>query len=110
MGKLKAVIFGVAGAVITSVVAQLSGACPDLLSQMPALITASIGAAAAYLMPKAGGAKATLAGVAGALFAGTMQQLTAICGASFVEQLPALIAAGVWLGLGAYFTAHRAKV
>ena len=75
MGKLKAVIFGVAGAVITGVVAYVSKACPDLLSQAPALITASVGAGVAYMFPKAGGAKATLAGVAAALFAGTMQQL-----------------------------------
>lgn len=107
MGKLQAVLFGIVGAVATAVVAQVTAACPDLLSQAPAILTGSVGAAIAYLWPKQSGAKATLAGATAALVAGLMQQLQAACGADFVHQLPTLATAGLWLGIGAWLQSKR---
>jgi hypothetical protein len=42
VGKLKVGVFGLAGAIVTGVVAEVTKACPDAVAQWPALLTAGV--------------------------------------------------------------------
>ncbi len=108
MGKLKTVLFAVGAAVSTAVVAQITGACPELLSAAPTIITAVVGGIATYLMRKPlsnPGVKAAATGIGGFVVATLAQQLDLVCGVGFVKKLPALAMAGVWVGLGLWLKA-----
>lgn len=112
MGHGKTAVFALLSAVSTAVVAQFSGACPALLTDLPAIATAVVGGVITYLMRKpvqSPGVKALLTGAFGAAVAGGMQALSQACGADFVHQIPALATAGLWVGLGLYLRApHEA--
>lgn len=113
MDKLKALkvaAFSIIGLLITSLVAQLTAACPDLISSLGAILTATIGGGMTYLMrkplTKAGG-KALIFGVVGAAFAAGVNAVTSVCGADFVHQLPSLAMAGAWVALGLYLRSPK---
>ncbi len=108
MDKLKALkvaAFSIVGLLVTSIVAQVTAACPDLISSLGAIATAAIGGGAAYLMrkplTKAGG-KALILGVVSAAFAAGVNAVTSVCGADIIHQLPSLAMAGAWVALGLY--------
>lgn len=103
---LLTVVFGLLGLILTSIVAQVTAACPGLEANVGAILTAAAGGAIAYLLKSPPhGAWAVVTGVAGAGFAGLMQQVQTICGATFIHQLPTLAMAGVWIGLSHYLQA-----
>lgn len=105
MGKLKAVLWGLAGAVGAGAVAQVTGACPGLLSQASPILLAGVGGAIAYFaqrpLTKVGAKVAGLALLGGALgAAGTAaaQVIDQVCGGGFVKSIPTIAAAGAWMG------------
>lgn len=112
MKALKVAVFSIAGLLLTSLVAQFTAACPDLISSLGAIGTAAIGGAATYLMRKPlvkAGGKALVVGVIGAAFAGAVNAVTSVCGADFIHQAPSLAMAGVWVAIGLYLRApHEA--
>ncbi len=117
MGKLKTVVFALAGAVLTAVVAQVTGACPSLLAEGPAIVMAGAGGLLSYwsrkpLTAAAGKAVATgvIAGAFAAAVAAVAAKVDVVCGAGFVDKLPSLAMAGVWVGLGLWLKApHESK-
>jgi hypothetical protein len=108
VGKVKVVLFSLLGAVASGAVAQITGACPDLLSAAPAIAMAGVGGAVTFLMRKplqSAGTKALLTGLGSVVFAGVVQQVNEVCGAGFVDKIPALAVAGAWVGLGLWLQA-----
>jgi hypothetical protein len=108
VGKVKVVLFSLLGAVASGAVAQITGACPDLLSAAPAIAMAGVGGAVTYLMRKplqSAGTKALLTGLGSVVFAGVVQQVNEVCGAGFVDKIPAIATAGAWVGLGLWLKA-----
>jgi hypothetical protein len=107
-GHLKTALLVLAATVSTAIVARVTSACPDLLSEWGTIVTAALGAGATYLVarPKAGAVgKSLLAGLGGAAVAAFLAQLQEVCGADFVKQLPALLTAGAWVGVGLWLKA-----
>lgn len=116
MGKYKILLFGLGAAVSSAVMAQVTGACPGLLANLPtiliATLTATVGGLTTYLMRRPlqnAGGKALATGAitaAVAAFAATLvPQIEVVCGQGFVKHLPQLAVAGVWVGLGLWFRA-----
>jgi hypothetical protein len=108
MGKLKVVAFALGGAVLSGIVAQVTGACPGLLATAPSIVTALVGGSVTYLMrrplesPKG---KAILTAALSFGVAAALAQLDAACGEGFLQKLPALATAGAWVGLGLWLRA-----
>lgn len=108
MGKLKAVGFALAGAIATGVMAQVTGACPGLIGAAPAIVTAALGGIMTYWMRKpltSAAGKATLAGCGAFALATVVEQVKQVCGGDFVQQLPTLAVAGLWVGVGLWLKA-----
>lgn len=108
MGKLKTVAFALVGAVVTGAVAQITGACPDLLSALPAISMAGIGSGITYLMRKplqGAKTKALLMGAGAIVIGSFVQQINSVCGAGFTDKIPSLAMAGAWIGLGLWLKA-----
>ena len=102
VGALKTTAFGLAGAILTAMVAHVTAACPDLLASLPTIVTACFGSLLAFAWSKQKVQAAGVAGFCAAGLAAVGQQISAICGADFTHQLPALAVAGLWVGLGAW--------
>lgn len=99
--KLKVTLVAVGSAILTGVVASISGACPGLFSQTVPILTAASGGGIAYLMrrpTKWPGAKAWSTGFAVAIGGILVEQLNTVCGGGFVKALPSLVTAGVCTG------------
>ncbi len=97
--------FAVASLLLTTVVAQFTGACPGLIGKAPALVTACVGAGVAYAIRKPlqnAGLKAFATGALGAVFAALVESVKSICGTSFLDQVPTLVAVGVCIAAGHY--------
>jgi hypothetical protein len=108
MGKLKTVAFALVGAVVTGAMAQITGACPDLLSALPAISMAGIGSGITYLMRKplqGAKTKALLMGAGAIVIGSFVQQINSVCGAGFTDKIPSLAMAGAWIGLGLWLKA-----
>jgi hypothetical protein len=113
MGKTKVVLFALAGAVLSGAVAQITGACPDLVSALPAIIMAGVGGGVTYLMRRPvnkPATKALLTGAVGVAFGAAVQQLDQVCGPGFVDKVPSLAMAGAWVGLGLWLRAPHESV
>lgn len=108
MGKLKTVAFALVGAVVTGAVAQITGACPDLLSALPAISMAGIGSGITYLMRKplqGAKTKALLMGAGAIVIGSFVQQINSVCGDGFTDKIWSLATAGAWIGLGLWLKA-----
>jgi hypothetical protein len=114
--KLKVVVFGLGAAVTSALMAQVTGACPTLLANLPTIMvataTGAFGGLATYLMrrplQKAGG-KALVTGAAAAVVASFgatfVPQIELVCGPGFVDKLPSLITPALWIALGLWLKA-----
>jgi hypothetical protein len=113
LGTVKTLAFGLVAAIVTGAVAQITGACPDIISSIPAIAMAGVGSVVTYLMRKpltSPGTKALLTGAGSVALAAFVQQIDAVCGAGFVGKIPALLTAGLWVSLGLWLKApHEAK-
>lgn len=111
MTRLKAVKIGgfaLASLILTSVVAQFTGACPGLINEAPTIATAVVTATGAYLMRKPltnAGLKAIATGTVGAAGAALVQRVTEVCGTDFVRQIPTLVTVGACVAIGHYLQA-----
>ena len=95
MGHLKTAAFGLLGALLTAVVAQVTAACPGLLAALPSILTACLGGAITYTLAKRpAGVGLTVGGVVGALLAPLQMSLQSVCGSDFWQSLPTLAVAG----------------
>ncbi len=108
MGKLRVVGFALVGAVLSGALAQITGACPDLMSALPAIIMAGVGGGVTYLMRRPANrpaTKALLTGAGSVVFGVVVQQVNQVCGPGFVDKIPSLAMAGAWVGLGLWLRA-----
>jgi hypothetical protein len=113
MKILLATVYALLGCVVTAIVAQFTGACPTLVANLGAIVTAGLGGFFAFVAnrPKdQPGGKAILSAALAAGIAAIAAQLKIVCGAGFVEQIPTLAMAGVWVGVGVFVSTkyHRA--
>jgi hypothetical protein len=105
-----AALYAIFGFIGTGIVARLTMDCPDLAAAIgPAALAALGGAVTFYLnRPKTSAAgKSLLAGALAAGWAAFQAQVTTVCGAGFVEQLPTLVTAGAVVGLGLYLRSPK---
>jgi len=109
MGRLKVGLFGLVGAAVTGVVAQVTAACPDIRGQLVAIgVAGLVGGMALWLSrPKEhAGLKATLTGLLTAVGAAVVTKVTAIC-PDLIAQLPTLVMAGVVAGAGLWLKSPK---
>lgn len=107
--------YALASCVVVAVVAKATLACPDLTSKfVPALVAGVLGGAALYARRPETAPKVKAAGAGTATFAAialvwdeVRKALAEVCGASFNEQLPTMLAAGAMVGLGLYLQSHK---
>lgn len=107
--------YALASCVVVAMVAKATLACPDLTSKfVPALIAGVLGGYALYRkrpetapkMKSAGAGAGVVAAIA-LVWDEVRKALAEVCGASFYEQLPTMLAAGAMVGLGLYLQSHK---
>lgn len=103
MKTLKVAAFSLAGMVLSGAVAAVTGACPDIVSAAPAIVMAGLGGLTTYLMRRPAakaGMKALAIGAGAALLGAVVQQVNQVCGPGFVDKIPALAVASLWVSFG----------
>lgn len=113
MGKLWTALYGLGSFVVVAIVAKISGACPDLATAAGGMaLLSGIGAGFA-LWSKKRSAVESVEGGLGAfgllslVYVGVKDQIAALCGVAFEQQLPTLIAGGVVIGFGLWLQSTR---
>lgn len=107
-GKLLTALTAIGGAVVTAVVAKLTTACPNLLSNVGPLVTASLGGAFAYVKLRENWKGSIFVGAATAFIASGTIYLQQLCGPDFFTTLPTIATAGIWVGVMAWLRMPKA--
>ena len=111
-GNAKPALVGAGGMILTSVMANVFSACPELKTQWVAVALTGIGGVVTTLLlrPKErAGLKAVITGVGSAFVAGVVTQVTTLC-PSLIAELPALLSAGLTTGLGLWLRSPREEL
>lgn len=107
-GKVLTALYGLVGAIVTAIVAQVTGACPGLLSHGIEIACAGVGGGLALLVEKRKAHQAAgIAVAAGLILTAIKAKLDVVCPGLW-SSLPTIATASLWVGVAAWLESSRA--